>query len=61
MCGCPVHVVETASQLASSVGVYGPFVGTIFAAVMGGKFGRLLLRLTRLASRASPSSHVSGR
>ena len=60
MCGCPAHVVETASQLASSLGVYGPFVGTIGAAVMGGRFGRFLLRLTRLASRSSLSSNVSG-
>ncbi len=55
MCGCPTHVIETASQLASTLGYYGPTLGTVGAAFIGGRFGRLLLRLTRLASR---SSHV---
>ena len=45
MCQCPTHIVETASQLASFASSYGPFAGLIPAAILGGKFGQLLLRL----------------
>jgi len=45
MCGCPTHVVEAASQLASSAAGFGPLAGVVSAALVGGKFGQLLLRL----------------
>jgi len=51
MCGCPTHVVEAASQLATSAGTFGPLLGVVTAALMGGKFGQFLLRLRASFSR----------
>lgn len=52
MCGCPVHVAQTVSQLAANVQNFGPLAGVASAALMGGKFGGFLLRLRAKASKS---------
>ena len=54
MCGCPTHIVETASQLATVASAYGPFAGLIPVALMGSKFGKWLIELVA-RSRVSVS------
>ena len=41
MCGCPPHLVEA----AASVSMFGPVLGAVVAAVLGGKFGQMVLRV----------------
>ena len=41
MCGCPPHLVEAGAQMAMAW----PVVGTVIAALAGGKFGQIVLRV----------------
>jgi hypothetical protein len=47
MCGCPPHLVEVASQAASSWGMLAPFAATVVAALTGGKIGQFFLKWHR--------------
>jgi hypothetical protein len=45
MCGCPPHLIEGASQIASQASTMAPFLGTVGAALLGGKLGQFLMKV----------------